>query len=173
MRAKEIDDALQSNASIVVKDGESSVSDCYDPNRQASRWGDYSGAWRKPFSSPPVAWVSGSYGRFGSWGTWISEITTEPNSIIENTVNSADMNIYPNPASSSITVNIYANKTESFYLKIHDLSGNLIDHVELGTLFQGSNSIKYLNSIPSGIYFFAIFNHSGKEVSNEKIIVTH
>jgi hypothetical protein len=173
MRAKEIDDAMQSNQSIVVKSGESAVSDCYDPNRQASRWGDYTGAWRKPNSNPPAAWVSGCYGRFGSWGTWISEITTDPNVSINNVEDSSSISIYPNPASTNITVEIYTQHTGIYNMKIYSTTGNLIDFFELGTLFQGSNSIKYLNKLSTGTYFFSVYNKSGELVSNEKIIISY
>ena len=173
MRAKLIDDAMQSNTSIVVKSGLAAVSSCYDQKRGAARWGDYSGAWRKPYSSRPVAWVSGSYGNYlGSWGTWIAEIGIEGTfTNIEKQVSAPSLNISPNPSFGSFIVNISVPETGTYTMKIFTSDGKEADFFELGKIAQGDNAIKYLKKLASGIYFVSVMNQQGKEISNEKIVV--
>jgi Tol biopolymer transport system component len=67
--------------------------------------------------------------------------------------NVLECNLYPNPASTSITITVNSNSVNMQY-SIYDLLGNKI----LESQFTGKSCIINVSSLSDGIYFFKIFN---------------
>jgi hypothetical protein len=81
--------------------------------------------------------------------------------INENEMNFAQLNVYPNPATTAITVSGNFIKTQPITITLVDLLGKEIStRTVRGTQFNETISIDNLNS---GIYFCTISNASGSK----------
>jgi hypothetical protein len=74
---------------------------------------------------------------------------------IEN--NGLQISIYPNPFSSSITIDKNSSDIENLTLKIFNADGQIIDVVKLS---QDMNTLD-LKYLKSGLYYFELVNEKG------------
>ncbi len=111
----------------------------------------------------------------GTWAnrkvTTISEaVTTYPPSTVGvvNLVNeNLSANVYPNPASDLVAVQINSLTKENLNVELFDVAGKLIDKT---VIYQGS-TIAYFDTrrLYSGDYIVKVY--SGKEVMSKKIVI--
>lgn len=81
--------------------------------------------------------------------------------INENEMNFAQLNVYPNPATSAITVSGNFIKTQPITITLVDLLGKVISiRTVRGTQFNETISVENLNN---GVYFCTISNASGSK----------
>lgn len=104
--------------------------------------------------------------------TNISESTTvytpSANAISEEEISMMQMNIYPNPASDLIAVQVNGLVKENMEISLFDMSGRLI---ETKTLFQGSTIIYFdAKTLYSGQYIVRL-NHNNGSVTGKVIIM--
>ena len=89
--------------------------------------------------------------KYGNSATGINE-----NSFIEN------INIYPNPANTSVTISFNSPKTENISISIIDILGREINSTPFQNLQAGNITIKLnVSELKNGIYFVRINNSKG------------
>lgn len=81
-----------------------------------------------------------------------------------NTAQSAEVNVYPNPAQSSVNVSL--SNEEPTTLTLVDMQGQIIKH----KLINGSNKID-ITGVANGVYFLKIKSSSLNKT--ERIVVLH
>ena len=99
-------------------------------------------------------------------------VQKEGESIIENTasVNSLELNIYPNPVISEATINFNVEETATVSYQIYDLAGRMVQNATLGNYTQGSHSVNFnVNGLSSGSYIVRV--QAGSVTNTSKILV--
>jgi len=83
----------------------------------------------------------------------------------------ADMQVYPNPFHTSLTVGIYSSADQSITILLKDLSGRQLRSIP-GHLFSGNNNIMLpdLKSLSQGIYHLELYNTEGSLINRSKLI---
>jgi len=88
-----------------------------------------------------------------------------------NTRSKLEWSISPNPLHSNNIIQIHCSNSKLSKASLMDINGNLIWQSDLH-LSRGINKIDLPpNSIRSGLYNLQLFDHSTKEISNQKLIV--
>ena len=90
-------------------------------------------------------------------------------------VNSYQFRMYPNPAKSTVTVEIYNNEQAHVSIEITDLYGKIIKTLDNKTMSQGSYQFRYnTTNLPSGIYEVRVIRKTDKQAStdNYKLVIT-
>jgi hypothetical protein len=88
--------------------------------------------------------------------------------ISNNTISEAKVNVFPNPASDLIAVQIKDLVKDNYVVSLYDISGKI---VEQKTLNQGSTIVYFdTKTLYSGTYFVRIIGNSG--VINKKVVIT-
>jgi hypothetical protein len=89
---------------------------------------------------------------------------------IYNISNLRDLNIFPNPANTQLTIDVETGKPSTISYTIYDVLGSAI--------YQNSSSVSRIGkfiinteTVPSGIYFLQI--KEGEESVNRKVIIIH
>jgi hypothetical protein len=176
VRVKLFDNDFNSDTSIIVRYGDSFVgSNCYDGNKSAVRWGDYSGMSRLQNSALPQVWMNGCYGNFSSkWSTWIAQVKSnyQPDAISKIINPSEKLKISPNPTSNRYEISFVAKQIEQVSFQLININGQVVDELYNGLVYLGENKFSFQrNNLPNGIYFLNIINQSGKTLNHEKIII--
>lgn len=99
-------------------------------------------------------------------------VKNEGESIIENTtsVNSLEMNIYPNPVVNNATINFNIEEAASVSYQIYDLAGRMVQNATLGNYNQGSHSVNFnVNGLSTGTYIVKV--QAGAATTTSKILV--
>lgn len=87
--------------------------------------------------------------------------------IADNTIDEAKVNIFPNPATDLIAIQIKDLVKENYDITLYDITGKVI---EKKTLYQGSTIVYFdTKTLYSGIYFVRMI--VGEKVINKKIII--
>jgi hypothetical protein len=82
-----------------------------------------------------------------------------------------DLKIYPNPASEKATLSFHVKHSESMFLTIVNLNGQVVIEKELGKLPTGLNQVQVnLSKLRSGIYDCGLSNKSGKRISQKLMV---
>lgn len=93
-----------------------------------------------------------------------------PVSSIELVNATLNLNIYPNPFNSEITLEFEATTSENTKVQIYNINGNLIRNIELGQLAIGTSNHKIENLfVPSGVYL-VIVTSENRIITTKKII---
>ena len=108
--------------------------------------------------------VAGSCGTLGSYSAsflWTTSTTVPPtagNKVVDTEESIvSDVNIYPNPTSDVLNIDLTANQAQTTTVKVLDMSGRLIKQVQLKTE-KGMNPMSIsLGELASGIYALQIF----------------
>lgn len=84
--------------------------------------------------------------------------------------NDRTLQIWPNPATSQVNVNITVSSAQSTYVELLDLTGKKLVSQQVN-LVPGSNSVvlKNLNAFSSGVYLLKVFIDG--ENNNQKIVI--
>lgn len=86
-------------------------------------------------------------------------------SVFEDTFNTIKIQVYPNPTTSYLNINIQNNELSNLYLSLFDIKGKLINQKKI----TSSNEILSLENMPSSTYFLRVFGHKN-EFKTFKII---
>ncbi|MGB9561218.1 MAG: T9SS type A sorting domain-containing protein, partial [bacterium] len=65
---------------------------------------------------------------------------------------------YPNPFNRAVTIEFTANSIKPVYFRVYDITGKMVDYIELNNIKNGKNTFCYTPSekISSGIYFYRL-----------------
>lgn len=97
-------------------------------------------------------------------------INVFPNNINEVKSNLSNLNVFPNPSSNYLNIELYLNSRDNYNIFITDLYGRIIKTIDASNLNKGNNIVKCsLQNIPLGLYLLNI--KSSTEYFTEKIIV--
>ncbi len=107
-----------------------------------------------PFSSESIADAADNI----EWVTW-----SDASGI--NDINLSEISAYPNPASTQVNINLGNNQID--FINILDLTGKVVDRIQVSNAVEVVNLAEYEN----GIYFYQIVN-DGKVLITEKIVVS-
>ncbi|HNQ82147.1 MAG TPA: T9SS type A sorting domain-containing protein, partial [Bacteroidales bacterium] len=81
-----------------------------------------------------------------------------------------EIEVYPNPARDRVTVGFESTTPAEIVVRIYDLNGKTVKHIDLGTRPQGRQDvIVSCQDIPSGTYIMQV--SIGRKVSSAKFIV--
>jgi hypothetical protein len=70
---------------------------------------------------------------------------------------SIDMDVYPNPFNSTLTIRYNISKSENISLLMYELSGREIAVIDQGVKSAGQHSVSYCNSnLVSGLYLIKL-----------------
>jgi Secretion system C-terminal sorting domain len=117
--------------------------------------------------------VEGSY-VFDSFHGWneihpVSRIWI-PTASVENTpANTAQVNIFPNPADDEATIKLSEKASSTVFIAISDVSGKVIGRFQMYEMQQMNINTSLLSS---GIYFYHVMQND-KEVQVGKMVVHH
>lgn len=89
----------------------------------------------------------------------INEISTKSN-----------VNVYPNPANTEVTFNIYASAANGGkYITIYDITGRQLEQAEVKNRVAVVNTESYSN----GVYLYSLTDNSGTLLDHGKFIIQH
>jgi hypothetical protein len=165
------DDATVWSSSVGVQTGYSNLSNCYDSNHGAQRWGDYTGISRKYDAALPTVWVSGAYANGSNyWNTWIAEIGALIG--IEDQAGLPGFNLYPNPVTTEFKTQFNLPSNEWIKINIVNMEGQVVKELYNGFAAQGENIFTFnKTNLPNGVYFLRIQNNTNQPLKNEKFII--
>ena len=98
-------------------------------------------------------------------GVWKSTLNTQPLSISENNIKSFD--IYPNPATEQITINITSNIINNLTATIYSITGQSILEKEVSSTSTVINTA----NLAKGYYILKLSNKKGSSVSIRKNLI--
>jgi 3',5'-cyclic AMP phosphodiesterase CpdA len=112
-----------------------------------------------------------SDGTIGDYFTMIKKNEVGPSSINNANKNFSQVRIFPNPATTEITINMNVHQESDFSISLVDLTGRVHARFHNGLLTQGVNSLYYEipQSISNGIYLLKV--KQGESLKYEKIMV--
>lgn len=169
-RAMGIDGDMNISSNIPIKTGEYFINVTAD---NTQRWGDYSGICRKHNSFRPKLWVSGCYGRLNStYGTWIAEISTDPN-VSATEIQHVDAGkVYPNPVQEAFTLELDVTGSAYFEIFLSDNQGKIVRNLFRGNVKPGLNHLSFNKGmLAPGTYYLVVRDERKFPVRTEKIIV--
>lgn len=178
IRAKPFDNSMNTTASLLVRKGDSPMADCYDSKRAASRWGDYSGIARKHNASQPTVWVTGCFGKWNTWSTWVAELygvngNGQDNGAGDrNNIQVADATAYPNPANEVLNFEFEAPSSQEMSFHLWDMQGKPVATVYQGAVAEGRNTFSFsTSSLPTGRYVMVVQDANQKSIYRHENIV--
>ncbi|MBA3664569.1 MAG: S8 family peptidase [Bacteroidetes bacterium] len=87
----------------------------------------------------------------------------------KNKDGSSILNVYPNPATNNVTVNLNLLKSQSISVDLYDIQGKLIKSVTKGKISEGSHAFNVpLIDVAEGVYIFKVVS---EDASFEKKLV--
>ena len=98
-------------------------------------------------------------------GVWKSTLNTQPLSISENNIKSFD--IYPNPATEQITINITSNIINNLTATIYSITGQSILEKEVSS----TSTVINTTNLAKGYYILKLSNKKGSSVSIRKNLI--
>jgi hypothetical protein len=106
--------------------------------------------------------VSGHHGPLANSDIWVAMLAPEDFSVGENGLGAVNIELYPNPAHSKVTVAINSKKQAAVKITISDLTGKTIATLFEGKLRAGENEVetKLGANFQSGFY---LINISGED----------
>ena len=97
----------------------------------------------------------------------VSTYTVAATGLNESTINEVKVNVFPNPASDLIAIQIKDLVRENCLVELYDVTGKLVDKT---ILYQGSTIVYFdTNKLYSGIYFVKM--KIGNQEINRKIVI--
>ncbi len=97
----------------------------------------------------------------------VTSYTASSTGVNSNSINDGKVNVFPNPASDLIAIQIKDLVKENYDVVLYDVTGKV---VEQKTLYQGSTIVYFdTKTLYSGVYFVKII--VGDNVINKKIII--
>lgn len=141
-----------------VRSGEGSINLLSDSNE---RWGDYTGIQRK-YNETGVCWLSGSFGSINATHpTCVAKIKNTDPKLSAHGPLQATVNLYPNPAVTTLTVDLKVEKPTSCVFRVTDVQGRVIKILSSQLIpSSGSYTMSFdVASLPAGTYYLQIDSH--------------
>lgn len=169
-RAIGIDGGMNISSTIPIKTGEYFINVTAD---NTQRWGDYSGICRKHNSPTPKLWVAGCYGRLNNtYGTWIAELSTDPNASAGEIPAIEAGKVFPNPVQEDFTLEFEAAERSFMQISLSDSQGKVVRHLFRGMVKQGLNRLTFNKGmLAPGTYYLVLRDERQLALRTEKIIV--
>ncbi|WP_299215742.1 chondroitinase-B domain-containing protein [uncultured Aquimarina sp.] len=130
----------------------------------------------RSFSTRTVRYVkltiTGASGYSGSWSS-INEfkvICSGSSQSLSNRIGYqevSNISIYPNPFTTSLTVQLSKNNTEITRVQLIDIFGREVSNEPIS---NSSKSISFATNLPKGVYFLRLLSSTNKIIKTEKII---
>ncbi|AXT52859.1 T9SS C-terminal target domain-containing protein [Aquimarina sp. BL5] len=130
----------------------------------------------RSFSTQTVRYVkltvTGASGYSGNWSS-INEfrvICAGSSQSLSNRIGyqeDPNISIYPNPFTTSLTVQLSKNNTEITSVQLIDMYGREVSNQLID---NSSNSIHFSTSLPKGVYFLRLLNSNNRLIKTEKVI---
>lgn len=130
----------------------------------------------RSFSTQTVRYVkltvTGASGYSGNWSS-INEfkvICAGSSQSLSNRIGyqeDSNISIYPNPFTTSLTVQLSKNNTEITRVQLIDMYGREVSNQLID---NSSNSIRFSTSLPQGVYFLRLLNSNNRVIKTEKVI---
>ena len=136
------------------------------------RWGDYTGCQTR-FNMPGWVWVNGSYSQINhTTRTYIGELTvTSGVSVNEIEQQEADINVFPNPAEETVTIEFDKTTDGWILIRVTDIQGREIQKLYSGSIGKGKNSFSFnAASLSSGNYQVTISDGGGTVIASKKFV---
>ncbi|MES2380681.1 MAG: YHYH protein [Bacteroidota bacterium] len=93
---------------------------------------------------------------------------TPSSTSVKNIIDASKINVYPNPASDAVAIQLNHLTTNNITVELYDLAGKLL---QTNTLYQGSTIVHFdTRTLYEGQYIIKIID--GNKVVNKKIILT-
>jgi len=83
---------------------------------------------------------------------------------IDDTQMDEKFSVYPNPASDVVNVNVTLTNSENTTIKVLDISGKVIQTINLGTVNGEQKVAVSVADFSTGVYFIEMTNTNGKQV---------
>ena len=175
--ALRVDDSMNVSSIVTIKTGNYRNIDCYDGNKWASRWGDYTGICFRPMSTGVELWTAGSYGdgtaSYNYWSTYIAQIARSGVGINEIKSPVSNQVIAPNPASDYFRYTFTLTTDTRLNIVLLDVTGKLMSIMFNGMAQEGENTFTFnRGALPAGIYLLRI-SDGNNVLGVEKVVVTH
>ncbi|MBK8491193.1 MAG: T9SS type A sorting domain-containing protein [Saprospirales bacterium] len=169
-RAVSVDEAMGVSPSVELKGGEYFINITAE---NVQRWGDYAGACRKHSAANPIVWVSGCFGKLNStYGTWIAELSLDPNAAVAEVENLATTSIFPNPVQDMFTLEMELREKTYLHIFLSDVNGRVVRSLFQGRAKGGTNRLSFNKErLTPGMYFLFIQDEQQRTVRQEKIVV--
>jgi hypothetical protein len=169
-RAIGIDGGMNISSAIPIKTGEYFINVTAD---NTQRWGDYSGICRKHNSPTPKLWVSGCYGRLNStYGTWIAELSIDPNASVREMPAIETGKVFPNPVQDDFTLEFESAERSFMQISLNDSQGRTVRDLFRGMVKPGLNRLSFNKGmLAPGTYYLVIRDERQVPLRTEKIIV--
>lgn len=106
----------------------------------------------------------------GGWAMFMDDININGSTVgINEHALDADIELFPNPASHYVQMNIDARQNETVQINLFDINGKLVSNFGSHTLLQGSNTIKLnLDAVPG---FYQLELKSANAIATQKLTI--
>jgi len=108
----------------------------------------------------------------GSWDFWILKMGADTTTFLENEilVPNPDLQIYPNPTSGQLTIEMNCHELADIQISITNILGQILDYKSLSSK-QTNTKVLDLTELRDGIYFIQVI--SQEKVYCEPVIIEH
>ena len=174
-----VDNQMNWTDAAIVAQGQNYVE--VGETQGVTRWGDYACIVRKYDEQNPKAWLSGGFGNtqeiqsqlYYCLDTWIAEVTGIEPGINEISDISSQIKVYPNPVNDLFSIDFNLNKRKKIEIYIIDINGKLVRLLYKDTANKGKSTITFNKEALNPGTYFIIIKTNQKNISNEKIIISH
>lgn len=83
---------------------------------------------------------------------------------VEDDTQEEHFSVYPNPATDAVNINLVLNNSENTVVNVLDVTGKVIQTINLGNVDGERNISVDLSEIPTGVYFIELNNSNGRTV---------
>ncbi|MBK7817974.1 MAG: T9SS type A sorting domain-containing protein [Sphingobacteriaceae bacterium] len=97
---------------------------------------------------------------------WASPFVCGPTQINKNSNNINNIELYPNPTFTEITINLTSSETKTYIYNITDLAGKQIKKVELS---GNKNNSLNVSELTQGVYIFNVLD-AGRIIGVKKFV---
>jgi hypothetical protein len=173
-RAAVVNNAGKFSSSVLIKGGQQLMTNCYQSNKGANRWGDYTQIQRVYGASTPEAWMNGCYGASdGEWKSWVALLQpASPTGIKSVPSPVTSSKIFPNPSLTFFTMDFVLREQKSVVISIFDLQGKLVKELYHGEADEGVNTLTFnQNALAKGTYLITIRDDKNNLMNSQKILI--
>ena len=151
-----------------------SIADLYDQNFNDTLWAYQTVNIPSANNGQPV-YISFQHEAVDMDVLWLDEISiieaNNPMSVNENNSSLVVFANMPNPANESTTISFSLKNSNNVYVNVYDITGRIVNSVNLGTKNSGKHTYKMNTSeLSEGVYFYSI--NVGNTSKVNKLIVS-
>ncbi len=117
------------------------------------------------YGCTPIGWNSiGNFCPQDAAFFWSNQCTVSAMTTVEDNINEKQFTLYPNPASTFVTLSVVEGLTKNSDLQIHNAQGQLVTL----SVVEGLQTTLDISSLSQGIYFLTLSN--GEQTVSRKFI---